>query len=286
MNIHIEIKNLVSKERYYTYEILKKLNELDSTRIYCELGYSSLFEYCTKELKYSEDQAYRRIASARLMQKTPEIKNKIKSGDLTLTHLSKASSLFKKINFNQEQKLNIFERLTNTSSNQAEKIICEIIPRKEVIEKIKPVQENLNEIKFYADDELLENLKKIKTILRKDKLDEVIAQLCSDFLKKEAKAPITLIDQGNPKTLKLSRYIPLKIKKEVAKRADNRCEFTTSDGKRCTSTYKLEYAHTIPFAQGGKNTQANLKMNCKAHNNFDAITIFGMNKMKPYLNKN
>ena len=283
MNIHLEIKDLVSKERYYTYEILKKLNELDSTRIYCELGHSSLFEYCTNELKYSEDQAYRRIASARLMQKTPEIKNKIKSGELTLSHLSKASSLFNKINLNQEQKLNFFERLTNTSSNQAEKIICEISPKKEVIEKIKPVQKNLNEIKFYADDQLLENLKKIKSILRKDKLDEVIALLCSDFLKKEAKVPSTLIDQGIPKILKQSRYIPLKTKKEVAKRADNRCEYTTSDGKRCTSTYKLEYAHTVPFAHGGKNTQSNLKLNCKAHNIFDSITIFGMNKMKPYL---
>lgn len=79
MNIHETLKNLVAQERQYTFLILNKLNELDLNRTYCELGYFSLFDYCTHELKYSSDQAYRRIASARLLKNTPEITKKVGS---------------------------------------------------------------------------------------------------------------------------------------------------------------------------------------------------------------
>jgi hypothetical protein len=41
-----------------------------------------------------------------------------------------------------------------------------------------------------------------------------------------------------------------------------------------------------PYSQGGKSTIENLKMYCKAHNQFDAIQVFGKRKMQNYLGKN
>ncbi|MCK5073284.1 MAG: hypothetical protein KAQ98_07645, partial [Bacteriovoracaceae bacterium] len=46
--------DLVKKERKTTSEILEHLEEIERRRLFCDLKYSSLFEYCTKELKYSE----------------------------------------------------------------------------------------------------------------------------------------------------------------------------------------------------------------------------------------
>lgn len=94
MNIHQNLKQLVANERACTFLVLEKINELDRTRKFAELGYSSLFEYCTQELKYSEDQAARRISSARLLKTLPEIATKVQTGEITLTHLSKANTLF------------------------------------------------------------------------------------------------------------------------------------------------------------------------------------------------
>ena len=142
MNIHEKIKELVTKERFYTYAILQKLNELDITRAYCELGYHSLFEYCKKELKYSDDQAYRRISSARLLRANPEIKEKVESGELTITHLSKAQSLFNNIDLEKVQKLEFLNRIASTSNHETEKLISEINPQKITPEKIKPIQKN------------------------------------------------------------------------------------------------------------------------------------------------
>jgi hypothetical protein len=292
MNIHENLKSLVEKERYYTFEILKQLNELDCERLFCELGYSSLFDYCTRELKYSSDQACRRIASARLLRKTPEIAKKVEEGKLTLTHLSKASSLFSKVEMNQSEKIELFSRLEETSNNVCEKIIREIAPILHVQEKIKPVQKNLHEIKFYVDDELLAKIEKIKKIARKNKMDEVLNFLCEKYLtaenKKEEKMQkrqekiITPTVQGKTTT----RYIPVDIKRSVLKRANHRCEFIAANGKRCDGSYKLEYAHLIPYSHGGKTTIENLKMYCKAHNQFDAIQVFGKEKMQTYLWQN
>ncbi|MDO9181416.1 MAG: HNH endonuclease, partial [Bacteriovorax sp.] len=259
------------------------LNELDLNRTYCELGYSSLFDYCTHELKYSSDQAYRRIASARLLKKTPEIAQKVEEGKLTLTHLSKANSLFNKIELNKSEKLDILSRLEETSNIACEKIMREISPVKQIQEIIKPVQVNLNEIKFYADDELLGKLSKLKQFLRKDKVEEVIEKLCDDYFIREAKKEkATLTTQSEKEN---SRYIQASVKRFVLKRAEHRCEFIGVNGKRCEGTYKLEYAHVTPFAHGGRATTANLKLYCKSHNQFDAIVFFGQEKMRPYLSR-
>ncbi|HKW13245.1 MAG TPA: hypothetical protein VJS69_02045, partial [Candidatus Krumholzibacteria bacterium] len=55
----------VARERGMTIEVLHDLNEMERRRLHLDLGYSSLFDYCTRKLKYSSSAAARRIQAAR-----------------------------------------------------------------------------------------------------------------------------------------------------------------------------------------------------------------------------
>ena len=54
----------------------------------------------------------------------------------------------------------------------------------------------------------------------------------------------------------------------VFKKAQGRCEFIGSDGKRCESHYQLEIDHKLAWSLGGSNDEANLSCLCKVHNTF------------------
>src|SRR6185312_14651090 len=60
------LRTLVGTHRRVTAELLQHLGEIEERRIHLLGAYPSLFEYCLHELKFSEDEAYRRIAVARL----------------------------------------------------------------------------------------------------------------------------------------------------------------------------------------------------------------------------
>src|SRR5215213_8437682 len=89
-----EIKKLVSEERKITLEILHHLQEIESRRAFAELGYPSLFEYVVKDLGYSESATYRRIQAMRALKTTPELKDSIEKGKLTITAVSQVQTFF------------------------------------------------------------------------------------------------------------------------------------------------------------------------------------------------
>lgn len=89
-----ETQKLVKEEREILTQVLHHLREIERRRLYSQLRYGSLYEYATKELGYSEDQAYRRIQAMRMLKELPEIEEKVNDGSLSLTHLGMAQSFF------------------------------------------------------------------------------------------------------------------------------------------------------------------------------------------------
>jgi hypothetical protein len=67
---------------------------------------------------------------------------------------------------------------------------------------------------------------------------------------------------------KPSRYIPIETRRLVFQKAQGRCEFIGSDGKRCESHYQLEIDHKVAWSHGGSHDEANLRCLCRAHNTF------------------
>lgn len=88
----IELPRLVRTERVSTVAVLKLLAELERRRLYAELGYSSLFDYCRRKLCYSEGASVRRIQAARLMQEHPELEERLISGEVSLCTIATAAS--------------------------------------------------------------------------------------------------------------------------------------------------------------------------------------------------
>jgi hypothetical protein len=298
MNIHQKLKELVKNERAYTVQILKIFIELIETREYCELGFSSLFEYAQEELLYSADQAYRRIAAAKLLRKFPELEIDLLSGELTLSHLTKAVSVIKSLKMNREQTLELLHSLKKKSAREADKILAVINPEKEKTEKAKPIALNKNEILTHLSDDDLKILEEVKLLLRKDSISETLSEILkfykSKMLDKKVRA-VTIKNVktprgqmameeviGNVQKKRQSRYIKADIKVTVAKKAGNQCEYVGANGRRCECKEKLEFAHVKAFALGEENREVNLKLFCKSHNQFDAIKVFGREKMRRY----
>jgi 5-methylcytosine-specific restriction endonuclease McrA len=71
------------------------------------------------------------------------------------------------------------------------------------------------------------------------------------------------------------RHIPAELKRRVQARDQGRCTFVSQNGRRCDSRRYLEYDHIEPVARGGKSTFENLRLRCRAHNQYGAECVFG-----------
>ena len=92
--LHLATKNLVEKERELLTQILKHLYEIERRRLFCDYQCSSLWEYCVKQLGYSEGQAMRRISAMRLIKEIPEVESKVSEGSLSLSNVAGAYRFF------------------------------------------------------------------------------------------------------------------------------------------------------------------------------------------------
>jgi hypothetical protein len=72
-----------------------------------------------------------------------------------------------------------------------------------------------------------------------------------------------------------ARHIPAEIKRAVWQRDQGRCTFVSDSGHRCESRRFLEYDHVNPVARGGRASLENIRLRCRAHNQFEAGRAFG-----------
>jgi hypothetical protein len=83
----------------------------------------------------------------------------------------------------------------------------------------------------------------------------------------------------HPVRLPNSRYVPRKVLREVFARDGGQCAFVSPEGQRCSAREFLEVHHHEPFARGGKATVENLRLSCRAHNQFLAELDYGRGYM-------
>lgn len=82
------MRGIVVKERRSTTQLLAHLAVLDGRRLYIAQGYSSLFNYCTRGLHFSEQAAYLRIEAARVVRRFPIVLARVADGSIHLTAMS------------------------------------------------------------------------------------------------------------------------------------------------------------------------------------------------------
>lgn len=71
------------------------------------------------------------------------------------------------------------------------------------------------------------------------------------------------------------RHVPSAVRDAVWERDGGQCTFVGTGGHRCGSRDALELDHIEPVARGGQSTVANLRLMCRAHNQYVAEQTFG-----------
>lgn len=287
-------KLLAKQERELLTVVLHHLSEVGRRRLFSALKFKSLFDYAVKELGYSEDQAYRRVKAAELLQQVPEIEEKIETGTLTLANLSVVASVVRRSLQKSLDKLPA-EKPVKASAAEVRKIIelvegkskreAEVtLVREKVIdaedlrpEKIKQVGESV-EIRMTLRKEMLDTIEQLKSLMAHSDSNmsttELFEKLCQDKLsvliakRQCVKVATASKDSRAPSKIKLQRL--------VWSRAKGQCE-------NCKSIHALEVDHRHPKAKGGTEDLENLRLLCRSCNQRSAIEHFGREKMGEYL---
>src|SRR5438552_18237371 len=81
-------KHILRRENGALAEFVIELAEFDRQKMYLDLGYRSLWDFCRRELGLSERATYYRVAAAGELQKNPQLAVQIRDGPLCITTLA------------------------------------------------------------------------------------------------------------------------------------------------------------------------------------------------------
>jgi 5-methylcytosine-specific restriction endonuclease McrA len=266
--LHSETHRVHREHQTLLIQLLHHLRENERRRLFSAYKYPSLFAYVIGELKYSEDEAARRISAMRLLRDVPDIEEKITSGELSLTNMVMAQSLFSKERkagrpMALKQKREVLSRLENQPVRVAQRVLAEINP------EIKPKKD----LDFDSiDDEVLrERLLKLKGALAHSNpnmtLSELLHKICDI-----AEEQIAIKEPIKTST----KITKAKVQREVWTRDESKCS-------KCGSTHAVQEDHRIPEAVGGKFTVENIRLLCRSCNQRSAIEFYGIEKMEKYI---
>ena len=88
------LKELTAVEHQLEVVVIDHLRELERRRLYLPQGFSSLFDYATRELGYSEAAAWRRIKAMRLCGEVEGARERMRDGSLTLNSAALLQNAF------------------------------------------------------------------------------------------------------------------------------------------------------------------------------------------------
>ena len=69
--------------------------------------------------------------------------------------------------------------------------------------------------------------------------------------------------------------MPARVKREVVKRDEGKCQWQLADGGVCGAKVRLEVDHVVPRGKGGPSTVENCRILCRAHNIEAARQVYG-----------
>jgi hypothetical protein len=241
----------------------------------------------------------------------PDLEAKLESGELKVSQLSQVQSFIRQEKksgkiYGQDEKRELLLEVSGKSARETEKVLAEKNPEFSHREKIRAVTAELTQITFTANEELMENLKRLRDLFAHElppgaSHADLISWMSEKMLRIHEKkmepkvtrpksqghsAPPTSEVNSEP-TSKVqapfasreeapSRYIPVEVKREVWMRDQGRCVYVSpTTGRVCGSRHRLQLDHRKPFSYGGPTTAANLRILCHTHNQSEARRIFG-----------
>lgn len=272
-----KLENLTSFERSSLVLTLSCLYEVKRRRLYSSAGYRSLFDYCVRNLRYSEDQAQRRIVAMRMIKELPEIEPELERGSLNLSIIGLLECHFRRESLDRNAQLDLIRKCLGKTLRECEALLAKMatISRPHRPDRIRRLGENHIELFFVAKATLEKKLEATRNALAHKHprlgLGELFEELCD------------LVEKPNDSPPANSRAAP---RKKRAGRPPLYRKVFARDGHKCTvcgSTHALEVDHIIPRAKGGSDTLENLRLLCRSCNQRAAINEFGQEKMNQYM---
>jgi len=129
-----QIRSLNEKENKLKVMVLMYLREMDRRRLYLELGYPSMFVFCTEHLGYSRSAACRRIKAARCIGKYPEAGVMLQKGEASVSTLAMIAGAI-----NRGNRREILNRIRGRSYREVEEELARRRPVRRAPERIKRV---------------------------------------------------------------------------------------------------------------------------------------------------
>jgi hypothetical protein len=179
-------------------ELLDIIIKVDDLKVYRKLGYPSLFQYVVKRLELSEAQAYNFINVGRKAKEVPQIREKIKNGELTVSKAKKITSVITTLN--QDYWLSLAQ---SASQKKVEREVAIANPKQaiwdqmnyvspfdKVIEKVQ-IKKDSPQVKMQVglSEKLMLKLRRVQDLVSQKKkcsvnLELTLEALVEDYIKK------------------------------------------------------------------------------------------------------
>jgi hypothetical protein len=155
---------------------------------------------------------------------------------------------------------------------------------------VQPTAPERYRVQFTIGEQTHDKLRRLQTLLRREIpdgdpgaiFDRAIAVLLEKVEKKKLGAaakprPAASIRPGTDKRRPdlPSPYVPPAVKRAAWQTDRGQCGYVAPSGRRCTERAFLEFHHVQPRAKQGPATDANIRLRCWRHNQYEAELVFG-----------
>jgi hypothetical protein len=307
---------LVGNERNVQVEFLIALAEFDRQELYLVLGYSTLWEYCAKELHYCKGSTFKRTHSAALIRRFPKLADVLRQGKLCMTTLVELEEVLTEENFDALIAEAAFKTKDEVKQLKAAMKAPAELPRDNVrraprrhvptaitqelpisapnstapVEKPRPVEfEPVSADDWFMharlSDRVMAKMRRARELAShtnpRGEWEAVLEAMADCFIEQQEKRRAAKTDKPRTKTKESSNphYVPAEVQRIVWERDEGRCTWVGENGHRCGSGWQVEYDHIDPC---GPSTPENVRLLCRHHNRLHAERCYGKEHMDQF----
>lgn len=156
---------------------------------------------------------------------------------------------------------------------------------------VQPLAPARYRVQFTASAELHHKLERLRALMRSEvpdgDLGAIIERAVAEKLerleaRRFARTSAPRRGLSETETSPSSRHIPAAVRRAVRERDGNRCRYVDERGKRCAEGDRLEFHHRHPYGFGGDHSPQNIRLMCRAHNEYLAERDYGKATMARY----
>jgi 5-methylcytosine-specific restriction endonuclease McrA len=298
-NAHQKLVIILEEVSKYEHSALLVFSDIMHQKLYEYLGYSSMLNYATEELEFSQSKAYSFIKMAGDLEKLPATKKAVTEGKIELTKareltrvatpkteklwLAEAGNCSQKVLATKVKQAR--DKAKNRAKQQPELIPIEPLPKAELkvstslsftIEQMERFNVLIEKMRKQGEtgsrEELLikaltVSISENSTRVENAHSTQIVIRQCPDCGKAETGAgeisqndlEKAYCDANVLENGRNRATIRPSVRREVMSRDNHICQ-----GKGCSSKRYLEVHHKIPRAMGGSNKAENLVTLCSA----------------------